>query len=252
MLCAPECGRPEEARELSAYERLCGVNAYERVLQNIRSLKEIGISVKLNMSLHPYNVGEMEDVFHIAESLKVPMQLATYMFPPIRRDADMVGDNDRFTAEEAAKYSVQWDRLRFRPEQFRARAESFCKGVRVEEDADCEGGPGEGILCRAGRSAFWIDWQGTMTPCGMMTEPQASVGQLGFVKAWEETKAAAAAIRLPGECAVCPHKDACHACAAMCVSETGHFDGKPEYVCRMTEETLRILRESMESRDQGC
>ena len=91
-----------------------------------------------------------------------------------------------------------------------------------------------------------------MTPCGMMTEPQASVGQLGFAKAWEETKAAAAAIRLPGECAVCPHKDACHACAAMCVSETGHFDGKPEYVCRMTEETLRILRESMESRDQGC
>lgn len=89
-------------------------------------------------------------------------------------------------------------------------------------------------------------------PCGMMTEPQASVGQLGFAKAWEETKAAAAAIRLPGECAVCPHKDACHACAAMCVSETGHFDGKPEYVCRMTEETLRILRESMESRDQGC
>ena len=164
MLCAPECGRPEEARELSAYERLCGVNAYERVLQNIRSLKEIGISVKLNMSLHPYNVGEMEDVFHIAESLKVPMQLATYMFPPIRRDADMVGDNDRFTAEEAAKYSVQWDRLRFRPEQFQARAESFCKGVRVEEDADCEGGPGEGILCRAGRSAFWIDWQGTMPP----------------------------------------------------------------------------------------
>lgn len=27
-------------------------------------------------------------------------------------------------------------------------------------------GPGEGVACRAGRSAFWINWQGGMTPCG--------------------------------------------------------------------------------------
>jgi hypothetical protein len=28
-------------------------------------------------------------------------------------------------------------------------------------------------------------------------------------------------------------------CAAVCVTETGRFDAVPEYVCRMTEETVR-------------
>ena len=49
-------------------------------------------------------------------------------------------------------------------------------------------------------------------------------------------------VRLPGECMTCRQKEACHACAAMCVSETGHFNGKPEYVCRMMKETVRLLQ----------
>lgn len=136
-----------------------------------------------------------------------------------------------------------WDRMRFSEEQFRARAEAMRRGISVSENTDCEGTPGEGIMCRAGRSAFWINWQGVMTPCGMMTEPVASVKELGFSAAWEATKAATAEIRLPGECAVCGYKHACHACAAMCVTETGHFNVKPEYVCRMTHETVRLTLE---------
>ena len=30
------------------------------------------------------------------------------------------------------------------------------RGISVSENTDCEGTPGEGIMCRAGRSAFWI------------------------------------------------------------------------------------------------
>lgn len=213
------------------------------MLANIRALKDIGIGVKLNVSLTQYNAADMQGVYEIAESLGTPMQLATYMFPPIRRDTAMVGENDRFSAEEAAKYSVMWDRMRFSEEQFRARAEAMRRGISVSENTDCEGTPGEGIMCRAGRSAFWINWQGIMTPCGMMTEPVASVKKLGFSAAWEATKAATAEIRLPGECAACGYKHACHACAAMCVTETGHFNVKPEYVCRMTHETVRLTLE---------
>lgn len=99
------------------------------------------------------------------------MQLATYMFPPIRRDEALVGSNDRFTACQAAEYSVQWDRLRLTPER----------------------------------------------------------------------------IRLPGACAGCRLKEICHACAAMCVTETGHFDTKPEYVCEMTHETVRRTIEEAEN-----
>ena len=106
----------------AAYERLCGRTMFGRVTENIRALRELGIGVKLNASMTPYNIGDMEQIYHIAEELGTPMQLATYMFPPIRRDESAVGHNDRFTACEAADYSVRWDRLRLTPEQFQERA----------------------------------------------------------------------------------------------------------------------------------
>ena len=52
-----------------AYERLCGSNAFDRVLANIRALKDIGIGVKLNVSLTQYNAADMQRIYEIAESL---------------------------------------------------------------------------------------------------------------------------------------------------------------------------------------
>ena len=230
------------------YQRLCGRPMFARVTENIRALRELGVGVKLNVSMTPYNVADMAEIYRIAQELGTPMQLATYMFPPIRRDEALVGSNDRFTACQAAEYSVQWDRLRLTPEQFRQRAQAMKQGLALpSEDDVCDGTPGEGVACRAGRSAFWINWQGGMTPCGMMTQPLFSVPELGFAQAWERTKAATERIRLPGACAGCRLKEICHACAAMCVTETGHFDTKPEYVCEMTHETVRRTIEEAEN-----
>ena len=221
---------------------------FARVTENIRALRELGVGVKLNVSMTPYNVADMAEIYRIAQELGTPMQLATYMFPPIRRDEALVGSNDRFTACQAAEYSVQWDRLRLTPEQFRQRAQAMKQGLTLpSEDDVCDGTPGEGVACRAGRSAFWINWQGGMTPCGMMTQPLFSVPELGFAQAWERTRAATERIRLPGACAGCRLKEICHACAAMCVTETGHFDTKPEYVCEMTHETVRRTIEEAEN-----
>lgn len=228
------------------YERLCGCPAFDRVAGNIRALKQLGVDVKINVSLTPYNAADMEKIYAAAQELGTPVQLAAYMFPPVRRSEDMVGQNDRFTSCQAAQYAVAWDKLRFSPEEFRQRAEAMKKGLALPQKEICEGTPGEGVACRAGRSAFWINWQGEMTPCGMMTHPKFSVPKLGFDEAWERTKAATEAIRLPSECAVCSSKHVCRACAAMCVTETGHFNVKPTYLCEMTQETVRLTLKEAE------
>lgn len=235
--------------EDAAYERLCGVPAFERVTSNIRALKQLGADVKLNVSLTPYNAPDLEKIYAIAKELKTPVQLATYMFPPLRRSEEMIGKNDRFTPQEAARYSFAWDKLRFSPEMLHERAAAMRAGLAVPDDEACEGAPGEGVSCRAGRSAFWLNWQGMMTPCGMMTAPAVSVPEVGFDRAWEEIKAATAAIRLPVACANCKNKHVCHVCAAMCVTETGKFDGKPQYLCDMSRETIRMTLEEESNED---
>lgn len=225
------------------YERLCGRPVYDRVAGSIRALREIGVGVKLNASITPYNRDDMRAIYDFAREQGVPMQLTTYMFPPIRRDESLAGGGDRFTAEDAARYAVEWDRIRLSPEEFRLRAGRICRGDFPADCDACDGTPGEGVMCRAGRSSFWINWQGNMTPCGMMNFPAASVPELGFSEAWERTKAAAAAIRLPAVCSSCGHRELCHLCAAMCVTETGAFDKRPEYLCRMARETVRLMQE---------
>ena len=67
-----------------------------------------------------------------------------------------------------------------------------------------------------------------------------------LAEAQKAMQEATAAIRLPPECAVCASKHVCHACAAMCVTETGHFDIKPAYLCEMTRETVRLTLKEAE------
>lgn len=107
------------------YERLCGRPMYDRVVHNIRALKALGIGVKLNASMTPYNVDDMDAIYAIATELGTPVQMASYMFPPVRRDEHATGSNDRFTFQEAAACSVRWDRLRFSDDMFCQRAEAI-------------------------------------------------------------------------------------------------------------------------------
>lgn len=51
---------------------------------------------------------------------------------------------------------------------------------------------------------------------------------------WKITIDAAAAIRLPAQCASCAARDNCKACAAMVYTESGNYQAVPQYRCQMT------------------
>ena len=217
------------------YEKQCGIPAYDRVIRNIRALRDAGIEVKVNMSVTPDNKDDISSVYETAKELNVHTQATPYMFPPVRLHPEMCGNNFRMDAEEAGKLQAQYEFTKCTKEQFLQRIQALRDKVSPDELSakDCDDGIGDTIHCRAGKSSFWIDWDGEMTPCGQMAEPAVNVLETGFAEAWRQTRANAAAIRLPPECNNCDIKDICHACAAMCYCETGSFSGKPEYVCRM-------------------
>ena len=89
------------------------------------------------------------------------------------------------------------------------------------------------ISCRAGKGAFWINWKGEMTPCGMMNEPKSNPFDIGFENAWKEILDETKKIFLPRECTNCKFKTICHVCPAVTYTETGEFNKKPNYICDM-------------------
>lgn len=224
------------------YRKMCGIPAYDQVKENIRRLRDAGVEVSLNVSVTPYNRQDLALIYADAVELDVNVRASSYMYPPVRVNGEQYGSGSRLTAEDAAACSVEWDLLRFTREEFATRAESMEKLVSLEKEG-CPVEIGEGVGCRAGSTSFWITWDGKMLPCGMMTKPVVYPLECGFTAAWEELREKTSEIRLPSKCVSCSHKDVCSVCAAVALTETGRFDGVPEYVCQRTMAHVRITAE---------
>lgn len=66
----------------AAYETLCRCpGGFEKALAAVRLLRARGVDVKLNGSVTPENVGEMDRLYAIARQLDVPMHMDAYMMP---------------------------------------------------------------------------------------------------------------------------------------------------------------------------
>lgn len=105
------------------YSELCGVpEAFDRAMYALKGMRREGIRVKLNYSVTRYNRGDMVGILDTAKENDCNVQIASYMFPPLRRDGSRIGENDRMTAEEDAAFTVKSERLRLRPRSSRSAA----------------------------------------------------------------------------------------------------------------------------------
>lgn len=222
------------------YNRLCNnPKGFDQVSKAINLLKEVGINVKLNCTITPYNSDDLELVHKFAKDKDLVLQVATYLFPPIRKDATQLGQNKRYNPEKAAELYVKNDLLMYEKEMFIERAQKLQEGlIKIncsELNSECELAHGDKMMCKAGKSLFWITWDGRMVPCGMMNFPVRYPFEDGFDESWNEIVEDVENIYLPKECSLCKLRNMCANCAAMTVTETGKYDKKPEYICKMTE-----------------
>lgn len=233
----------------AAYGRLCGCeSAYGQVVDGIERLQKAGILVKLNASMTPRNADDMEGIIRFAKERDLLLDIGTYMFSPVRREAESFGGGERFTPGEAAHYAVERMRLSLEPEAYRHYLEQALRGTVPAPglDESCTD-PADGqVKCSAGRSSFWITWDGYMLPCGMVPEPKVDVARTGFGEAWRQIIAHTEKIRLSGVCDSCPDKHVCHSCMAAAFSETGKHSGIPTYLCQMAEEIRTRAKRALE------
>ncbi len=246
-----------------AYERLCGdPTGYERALWSIRALHEAGIPVVVNCSLTPQNVQDLETIEAITREIDVPCRLNSYMFPPVRREREAT--DSRFTSEEAAETFLRRLRCQYSDDAYQSRI-----GILLDELNRCEqqrsdmsastdppahsdwGAPDadtdvatEQMVCRAGRSTFWISWEGKMTACGIVKFPvELDPFARSFQECWEElTETVRHATVLAG-CHNCPRRPICRPCVAMIHAETGDVNAKAPYLCSMSEHLVSLLRQ---------
>ena len=229
-----------------SYQNLCGDgDAFCRVHRAVEYLKQYHIPVKFNTSITPENVNDLDTIMAYAQSVDIPIQVATYMFPPVRRNADMVGKNHRLPPEEAALARVKADMLQNDSEWFGMQVARWSKFVPLTnnilqgnaENRNCK------MTCRAGRCSFWLDWQGNLGNCGMYSSTKVPVKGRTFAEAWKQVVEETEQVRYSPVCTNCPNFRLCHACIAMVYNECGDINGRPEYLCRMNQASAHYYQE---------
>lgn len=227
------------------YQRLCGDgDAFNRVHRAVEYLKRYDVPVKFNASITPQNVDDLADIIAYAKSVGSPIQVATYMFPPVRRDAGMIGHNDRLPPEEAALARVKADWLQNEPAWFLGQAERYRRFVPLDDAMLAEQAAGERreMSCRAGRCSFWLDWQGNIGNCGMYASVRLPMQGRSFAEAWAQVAEETNRVRYSPVCTNCPNFGLCHPCIAMVYNECGDTQGRPEYLCRMNAAAARYYQ----------
>lgn len=215
------------------YRNLCGnPKAFDAMVDSVQWLNSEGIFTCLNATMTPDNEQKWLEIEQFAQKWGSQLRMTTYCFPPVRRSAcTSCKQFERLSPEAAAQ-------LMIRDLHFREGAETVkyhAKHLSAPPHSECELGIGETIQCMAGRGQFWVAWNGAMTPCGMLPEPESFPVIHGFDAAWAELHQKTLAIRLCPDCVDCEIRSTCLNCAAVIYSETNSFTGQPEYMCRMNQ-----------------
>lgn len=232
------------------YRRICGNSTgYERTMNAITMLKDAGIPVVINASMIPENACDLEEIAATGRSLGLNTRISTYMFPPIRREREEA--DSRFTPEESADMFMRRIRCQMPEEEYRSwLQQKLCAVCEANESNEDWGSNGEYMRCRAGRSAFWINWDGTMTACAMVDFPlKTQPLHSSFRECWTALTEQVRRAPVLAGCASCEKRELCKPCVAMIHAETGTVDEKAPYLCCLADAVLKRIKEEAEETD---
>ena len=211
----------------NVYKIMCGnSDAFYRVRTNLKRLHEMGIGVQINFSATPYNRDEVEKVYRFANEIGAPVRPTAYMFPPVRSACKK--SSLRFTPEECADEMFRFLKSSCTDPVNYCRTKINEPPMRVDECGEVF----DGVRCRAGRGSFWIAYDGSMLPCGMLQNIAFSTLTDGFEAAWKRIVEAFSEVKMPVGCTSCPDYDRCEVCPAVCYAENGDFSVVPNYICQ--------------------
>lgn len=229
------------------YQRICGhADGYQRAMDAIRMLQEANIPVVINASMIPENAGDLEAIMEIGKERGLNTRVATYMFPPMRRDREK--QDSRFSPAEAAS-------IYLRKMKYIYASGGYCdflqkqlaKAASEPQDAEDWGQNTEFMRCRAGRSSFWINWEGYMTACGMLDFPaKMTPFRENFHDCWMRLTETVRATPVLKACAGCEKRELCNPCVAMIYGETETVDEKAPYMCQMANHIYEQMKAELE------
>lgn len=163
--------------------------SFERLVENLRTMKEIGLRVELKSTLTRWNEGEMEGIFALADDLGLPLAVDAVVTP--RDDGDQSPLAIRASDEGVRNlYRLLFERRQRRgPEGDAGSPESHLEGPGSDSLPAGSGGadpPGTTAKknCGTGSTTLTIDPYGSVFPCVQWRRPVGNVREASLAEIW--------------------------------------------------------------------
>lgn len=228
------------------YGRVTGhPEGFDKVINAIKLLLAQNIKVELKTTAIKDNYREFHDIYEIADGLGLTLGVVNYV--ALRREGCGTDpENNRLDPIELARYEKMLQDFRLKHTDMK-KLKKVLK-ISVDEDVMTEKTIGDAINklletkktdcvfnCTATRCAFWLSWDGKLTPCGLLTEPSVDVKKHGFLESWKHLKSAGLDVPVCNECNSCQYRKRCMTCPARLKVETGRFDRPAPYLCELSK-----------------
>lgn len=220
------------------YEKVCGnANGFNLARRGIELLISEGITVWLKTTVVKGNVDDFDKIAEYADELGVEFGTVSYISPR-REGCGTCPEAERLSPSELISFRKHADEY-FSKKSIQEPIQDS-EGCTIEEETieiENKDKPSsettDAFDCIAGKCAFWVTWDGRITPCALMDEPFSLPFKHGFTNAWEDIQKGCSSIPVCGECQECSHKEICMPCPARLKIETGVYDKKAPYLCEL-------------------
>jgi MoaA/NifB/PqqE/SkfB family radical SAM enzyme len=222
------------------YEKVCGnANGFNLAMRGIDLLLSEGITVWLKTTVIKDNLDDFDKIAEYADKRGIEFGIVSYISPrregcgtcpeaerlsPLELISFREHTNNYFS-EKIVQDSITDSEMCIVEEE---PIEIDNKDILISKTTDA-------FDCGAGKCAFWITWDGHMTPCALMDEPYTLPFKNGFISSWNDIQKLCFSIPICTECKECSYKFECMSCPARLKIETGFYDKSSPYLCEVTK-----------------
>lgn len=201
------------------YRKICGVNdGFQRVCKNIDILKTAGIHLEAVTVITQDNADDLAEISKMMNDLKIPWTSSADLKKSVR-GSDSKIENQRLPD---SAYPMLCEDVK----------SVLQRGKEKKILKPCE-------KCKEYRMGFWIKWDGKMSFCSFLNEPDIDAVSLGFSEAWKQLVEYEESLQWPVECQKCRWFDVCPRCAATLATESGSVNEINPDFCQYIDRILR-------------
>ena len=189
------------------YERVTGHRDFQTVMDHIAKIKEAGLPLRLSVTPNRFLGESVYDTIRLAKKTCKSVMVSSGLFDP-REETGRKGQNNDLNQDDYLRIYRLINELEGRQNTEIPEEQLPAPGGPCHQSSEC------GLPCGGGRSAFVVDWKGTMRPCYRLQDVTSYPFETGFKEAWQAINEVARNWPAVPECEGCAYTSACTRCTA--------------------------------------